>query len=58
MMTRHDFEAIAEVVRRFTTDYPDQGLQAEWWVTELEEIFYGSNPRFDGSRFRAACGVE
>jgi predicted ester cyclase len=57
MMTRHDFEAFAEVLRRFTADYPDHHLEAEWLVCEFTEVFAVSNPRFDEVRFRVACGV-
>tara|TARA_R110000824_G_scaffold262069_3_gene450833 strand:- start:16032 stop:16208 length:177 start_codon:yes stop_codon:yes gene_type:complete len=57
MMTRRDFEALAEVLHRFSDDYPDQRCEAEWLAEQLAEVLANANPRFDEVRWRTACGV-
>ena len=56
-MTRRDFEALAEVLHRFSDDYPDQRCEAEWLAEQLAEVLANANPRFDEVRWRTACGV-
>ena len=57
MMTRRDFEALAEVLHRFSADYPDQHCEVEWLAEQLAEVLANANPRFDEVRWRTACGV-
>lgn len=57
MMTRRDFEALAEVLHRFSDDYPEHRCEAEWLAEQLAEVLANANPRFDEARWRTACGV-
>jgi len=57
MMTRRDFEALAEVLHRFSDDYPEHRCEAEWLACQLAEVLANANPRFDEVRWRTACGV-
>lgn len=65
-MTARDYEALAKGLRRarpvpLEGDLPDRGEAAgvvwESCVTQVALVLGAGNPRFDGVRFRLACGV-
>jgi len=63
MMTRKHFEAIAKVMRDEIEIYRANGDQygeqvATHTARALTYMCVASNPRFNRSRFLAACGVE
>lgn len=53
-MTRRDFEAIAAAVRDYLPPIPER----EAFAHALAAHFAAVNPRFDKTRFLAACGVD
>ena len=59
-MTRKDYKLIAKAMRDvlLSNDWKDGGLV--WWaraVITLETALKEDNPRFDGDKFREACGL-
>lgn len=68
MMTRKHFSMIAQTVRNARLTYPAGGYDTPAEAEKYREIFDGiaadfarklaaENPRFDRSKFLAACGV-
>lgn len=55
-MTRKDYELIAAAIRR-ASDAPGYAERNKFVSMELADALYRDNPRFDRSRFLAACGV-
>lgn len=51
MLTRKDFEALAQIIK----EIPAQGADAEWLAHRVASYGAASNPRFDKARFIAAC---
>lgn len=61
MMTRRDFEAIAEVIADRTRHYGGSGCDYLYWhelVSDLAVAMKASNPRFNRDRFIRACSPK
>lgn len=56
MMTRVDFKAIAEVIRKHHTENTIDKLTLRNLVDQLSVHFRQSNPTFDKGKFVKACG--
>ncbi len=65
MVTKKDFKAIAEIIRKHTirAGHPDPFLVrtakdiARIYATNLADYFATQNPRFDRQKFLNACGL-
>lgn len=54
-MTRKDFNAIAEIIRKYTLVGADL-LDLHLMTNELATYFKKANPSFDRGKFIKACG--
>jgi hypothetical protein len=52
-MTKKDYQLIADVVRNVTPR-----VQRKLLYQDFADVLKEDNPRFDASKFKAACGVE
>ena len=53
MMTRKDYEAIAEIIKTHNLQLPEITLESI--VNDFAEMLKEDNPRFDANRFRVAA---
>lgn len=56
MMTRTQFKAVAEIVRKYNTTKKFDDLEFYHFVDELAKYFRTDNPTFDRAKFIRACG--
>jgi len=54
-MTKKDYKALAEAIRRSEDGINTNILSKRFLVTELCPILLADNPRFDEKRFKIAC---
>lgn len=57
MMTRKEFEAIAEII----SGYQNAMIDNFWWedlVNDFANYFAGNNPNFNREKFTKACDVN
>ena len=57
-MTRKDYQAIAEAIKSTLHDNVPAVDIAYTIAANLADVFAADNPRFDRSRFLAACGIN
>lgn len=55
-MTRTNFKAIAEIIRKYKTGENGHIPELRSFTTELATYFKQANPTFERSRFMRACG--
>jgi len=53
MMSRKDYEAIAEIIKTYNLQLPEITLESI--VNDFCEMLTEDNPRFDANRFRVAA---
>ena len=65
MMTRKDFEAVAEILRTNShvvgrsEDFDNGAFYAGRSIArELSQLFKRENPLFDAKKFLSACGID
>lgn len=65
MMTRKDFEAVAEIIRTnshvvsLSTTFEEGALFAGSSIAdEICKVFKADNPQFDREKFQQACGFS
>lgn len=54
MVTKKDFKAVAEIIRK---QYEDGGVWCLDFAQKIANYFATQNPRFDCNRFMKACGL-
>lgn len=52
-MTRRHFQAVADAILELKDKMPEQ--YREQFINKMVKMFQNDNPRFDETRFRAAC---
>ena len=58
MMTKKDFNAIAEIFRTDKGFYDDAEMMRDLLAREIAAYCQQQNPRFDYARFLKACQIE
>lgn len=59
MLTRKDFKAIAEIIEVNTVNKTSKPVVHKLGlINHLCEWLPTQNPRFDGDKFRDACGIK